>query len=376
MASIEYYNGNDYNYLFRQALLKAKNKGLLNVPENVIEDICNGVDIENIYSLFLSVYTDTLAEYYKDAQKIYEANDLNKATGNDLDIIGQKLGLSRYDATKASTTLQFSTNDELTGTVDIPIGVEVTGQDGIIYATTEAFTLNQTTVSVSVGAMSKSKGSAARVKVGQLNQVVTPITGLNNISVVNTTPSYGGKDRESDDDYRERLQKWRYSEQKGNEYAFRNALDNLDGLDDYRLIPKWDGAGTVKVITIPGTATVRQSVYNTVISEAARFDEDVSVFGAVEYPVDVFCSINVDYDLINPYSLTEKQDIKNRTQQSIVDYVSNLGIGQDFIPFKLGVYINDTVPEVKDVKFTLPESPVVVDDESVIKLTNVNVVIE
>ena len=129
MASIEYYNGNDYNYLFRQALLKAKNKGLLNVPENVIEDICNGVDIENIYSLFLSVYTDTLAEYYKDAQKIYEANDLNKATGNDLDIIGQKLGLSRYDATKASTTLQFSTNDELTGTVlnEAP----QLGQDGI-----------------------------------------------------------------------------------------------------------------------------------------------------------------------------------------------------------------------------------------------------
>ena len=77
MASIEYYNNKDYNYLFREALLKAKDKGLLDVSEKVIDDICNGVDIENIYSLFLSVYSDSLAGFYKDAQDIYEANDLN-----------------------------------------------------------------------------------------------------------------------------------------------------------------------------------------------------------------------------------------------------------------------------------------------------------
>ena len=376
MASIDYYNGKDYNYLFRQALVNAKDKGLLDVSEEVIEDICNGVDIENIYSLFLSVYTDTLAGYYKDAQKIYEANDLDKATGEDLDVIGQKLGLSRYEATEASTTLQFSTTDELTGTVNIDAGLEVTGPTGIVYSTTEEFTFNQTTVSVAVGAMSETPGRSARVKTGELDQVLTIPEGLTNITVVNTTPSYGGKDKESDDDYRERLSKWRYIEQKGNEYAYRNALNNLDGLNDYRLIPKWDGAGTVKVIAIPSTSVVKQSVYNAIQSEAVLFDEDVTVVGAVEYPVDVYCSINVDYDVINPYSLTEKQDIKNRTTQAIIDYVDNLGIGQDFIPFKLGVYINDRIPEVKDVIFTLPEKPVVVNDESIIKLTNVDVVIE
>lgn len=376
MASIEYYNGNDYNYLFRQALVKAKDKGLLDVSEQVIEDICNGVDIENIYSLFLSVYTDTLAGYYKDAQKIYEANDLDKATGMDLDIIGEKLGLPRYEATKASTTLQFTTTDELTTTVDIPAGVEVSGPNGIVYRTTEAFTFNASTSTASVGAMSKTPGRSARVKTGELDEVLTIPESLTNLTVVNTSPSYGGKDEESDDDYRERLSKWRYIEQKGNEYAYRNALNNLDGLDDYRLIPKWDGAGTVKIITIPSTSTVKQSVYNTVQADAVLFDEDVTVVSAIEYPVEVYCSINVDYDVINPYSLTEKQDIRNRTEQAIIDYVDSLNIGQDFIPFKLGVYINDNIPEVKDVSFTLPEKPVVVDDESIITLTNITVFIE
>lgn len=370
------YNNKDYKALFTEALNKAKNNGLLNVSETTIADIVNGVDIENMYSLFLSVYSEVLSEFYIDAEEIYEANDLSLATGHDLDVIGGKLGLPRYEATRASTTLQFSTNDTLTNVVTVPKGVECTGADGVIYVTDNSFSFNDTVDTVTVGATSKSTGKSTRVKTGSINTVLTSVAGLSNLSVTNTTASYGGRDGETDDDYRRRLRNWRQIEQKGNEYAYRNCLDNLDGLEDYRLVPKWDGAGTLKIITIPGTSSIRNNVYNTVQSEAVRFDEDLTIVGASEYDIEVYCTINVDYDVLNPYSLSEKQDIRLRTIQSIKDYVSSLGIGDDFIPFKCGVYLNKVIPELKDISFMLPSKPVIVNDESIISLTDVTVIIE
>lgn len=372
----KHYAEKDYKKIYKELLIDARTKGLLNLSDARIDEIVDGINVENIYALFLSVYADKISEYYEDAQKVYEANDVNLATGHDLDVIGEKLGLRRQGATSASTTLQFTTTDDLSNVLTIDKGVEVVGEDGIIYKTTESFTLSPTDKTVTVGGMSKATGSGVKVKTGHLNKILTTITGLNNLKVVNTTQSYGGNDGESDDEYRERLLHWREIEQRGNEFAYRNVLNNLDGLDDYRLIPQWDGAGTIKVICNPGTPTIKQNAYDHLQAEATLFEEDLSVVSATEYPIEIYCYINVDYDIINPYSITEKQDIKNRATQAMEDYIGTLKIGMDFIPFQAGIYVNNKVPEIKDIHFDKPSKPVVVEEESIITLTSLDVVIE
>lgn len=65
--------------------------------------------------------------------------------------------------------------------------------------------------------------------------------------------------------------------------------------------------------------------------------------------IDVYATVNVDIDQINPYSDTEKEDIRSRIIQAIKvfidggytvsnEYYPGLLIGEDFIPYKLGVF--------------------------------------
>lgn len=378
----KYYHNIDYNVLYRQALKDAIDKKLLNIPEETIEDIMKGKDIENVYVLFLSIYAKIISDYYLNAQEIYESNDIKLAEGNDLDIIGLKLGLPRYEPTKASTIIEFTTSDILDHTVVVEEGVELISDTGQTYTTDESFIFDSSVKTARVNATSNGRGSGVRVKTGELDTIITEIPGINIIFGENIIPSIGGKDAESDEDYRTRLINWRLIEQKGNEYAYRNVLDNFDGLDDYQLIPKWDGAGTVKVVLkeikqdTTSIGYTRKQVYDALQEKAVRFDEDLTIISAPEYPINIYCNINVDYDVINPYSLTEKEDIKNRTVQAIKDYVAQLKIGEDFIPFKCGVYLDEVFEGIKNIDFTSPKNPIVIEDESVITLSDVDVIMD
>lgn len=364
----------DYKTIFKRLLVKANSEGLLNLTESTIEDLVNGVDIENMYALLLSVYGNEEAELYDYAYQVYLANDINLATGHDLDVIGEKLGLPRYGATKATTTIQFSTEDTLLEPVTVQAGIECETSNGGIYVTDTEFSI-ASEGSTTVTATSKWSGKLSRVSTGTINTIITHVSDVN-LTCTNITPSYGGRDAETDTDYRARLKNWRKIAEKGNEESYRNVLNNLDGLEDYRLVPKWDGTGTIKIITVPSTDTIKNNVYNKIQEEAVLYDEDLTVVGANEYPIEIYCQINIDYDVLNPYSLTEKREIGLKVERSIHEYIDKMKLGQDFIPFQCGVYLNQNIPELKDISFSKPDAPIVIDDDSKITLTECKVVIE
>ena len=59
-----------------------------------------------------------------------------------------------------------------------------------------------------------------------------------------------------------------------------------------------------------------------------------------------------------------------------------LGIGEDFIPYQLGVFIHEQVPELKNITFTSNDpnvdanAPVSITDEQQVKIDNMVIVME
>ena len=90
--------------------------------------------------------------------------------------------------------------------------------------------------------------------------------------------------------------------------------------------------------------------------------------------------------MINPYSSVEKESIKARIEEAVQLYVegnvteyTGLRIGEDFIPYQLGVFISKLVPELKDITFKYPRDtngeviPITITDEQKASLHDVNI---
>ena len=83
----------------------------------------------------------------------------------------------------------------------------------------------------------------------------------------------------------------------------------------------------------------------------------------------------MDIDRLNPYSASEKDVIEAKIISAIKifidggyrvngDWYEGLYLGEDFIPHKLAVFLDDEIPELKNISFKYPEDYVqILDDE-------------
>ena len=162
---------------------------------------------------------------------------------------------------------------------------------------------------------------------------------------------------------------------KGSNEAFEEYLANFEGIEGYKLVPNWNGTGTVKVILNPGTPDILNRAYNDLQNKVTQIDEDINMFAPTEKTIDIFAIVNVNIDQINPYSDLEKENIRSRIITAIRVFIdggyrvdnnwySGLNIGEDFIPHKLAVFLDNEIPELKNIDFNYPENFIeILDDE-------------
>lgn len=362
MKSINYIE-KDYETIFSEMIRSAYHKKLLSEDEYFIEHINNLEDIENNYVMLESVYAWEINQIYKSMTQIYESNDIDKAVGNDLDVIGSKLGMSRPSAQKSQVALVFTKKSPSSTAITIPKGTLVSDKDGLYYVTIETKILYPDISSVTVQAECTIAGYEGRVGKNTLNYVVS---GVNNVIVNNPRSSGGGRDAYSDNEYRELLKAWAYSHIKGTKEAYEWYFANRNGVDGYKLIPLWDGTGTVKCIIDPANEYLEEQISKELLQNVQLFDDDVYVVGARNVTVDIDCAVNVNIDETIEYSLPELEELELRVEDAIHTYIDGgyyttrwgderyykgMQIGQDFIPHKCAVFIDSQVPEVKTIEF-------------------------
>ena len=121
-----------------------------------------------------------------------------------LDICGDEVNTPRLEASAARCTLRFSATG-LRGEVDIPVGTQVAAGD-VVFATLEQGRLSVNRPQTDLQAACTETGKRGNDwAVGQINTLLTPLTGASQIAAQNISIPTGGAETESDDAYRERV---------------------------------------------------------------------------------------------------------------------------------------------------------------------------
>lgn len=194
---------------------------------------------------------DTLAANAKEFEKAYAEMDLmmeaafpQTSWGGYLDYLADELaGLSRRKATSATAVLTIS------GTAGAKIPKGSVFSTGSSNFTTNAETVVGSDGVVEVKATASATGAGGNVGAGTIIKIPIPIYGVS--QVTNKEAASGGYEEESDDALRERLLfAVRQPATSGNVYHYIEWATAVPGVGAVKVLPLWNGNGTVKVIVV------------------------------------------------------------------------------------------------------------------------------
>ncbi len=370
------YSQKYYEEIFEKMLNDSVENGLISHAEDFTSYIENKEDISNYYVMDKSVIAEMFASFYEDLTAVYNSIDIDIAEGEDLDNLGKIVGISRPMATYAMAEITF-TISQIQNEEEIIITDEiiVSTEKGIQYRTLEEVYIPIDETSATVQAIALEPGISSKVIENTLTNIESEFDIEGNITCTNMKSSSGGSETYTDSQYRELLKNWIKINLKGSNEAYEYYFASFDGIDGYRIVPNWDVTGTVKVIIDPGTDYQLNEAYDGLQNIVSQATEDIIMFAPNEKLIDVYAIINVDIDQINPYSAVEKEQIKSKILASIKTFIDGgytndgmyyigLEIGEDFIPHKLAVFLDEEIPELKSITFNYPTEYIpILDDE-------------
>ena len=369
------YRERTYEEIFEEALQDSLESGLISHASEFESYIKNKEDISNYYVMDKAVISKMIEDIYiKGLTPVYESAKVEYAEGIDLDTIGSIVGIQRPPATAAEVECVFTLSGSLEEDINIPSGVIVSTNSGIRYKTIEPIFIasgeNETTV------LTKAEEPGVKSKIIE-NSITTLVTDLPyGFSVTNPNSSSGGTEAASDDEYRYFLMNWTKIRIKGSVEAYEYYFANFDGIDSYRIVPNWDGTGTLKCVLDPGYSLQLNTAYNDLQNTVTQATEDITMFAPTNKYIDIYAVVDVDIDQINPYSTVEKDEIKAKIITAIKTFINGgyctdgswypgLYLGEDFIPHKLAVFLDDEIPELQNINFNYPTDYVVILDEEI-----------
>lgn len=248
------------------------------------------------------------------------------ATGEYLDRKVAEQGLTRKAGTYAKGILRITgTKGEV-----IRVGAKVAAEN-VLYAVDETVIIPECGY-IEVGATCTTAGSIGNVKSGKINRF--PVILRNLTAVENITDFTGGYDAETDSELLERyIEKVSRPNVSGNKYHYIEWAKEVAGVGDARVIPLWNGPGTVKVVI---TDAENQPASDKLISKVkSHIDEnkpigaDVTVVSASAYTVNISVKLT-----------TSETDIQDRIERIISDYLSGEALRKAYISYaKIGSLI-------------------------------------
>lgn len=155
------------------------------------------------------------AELWKSMEDLYYSNFVSTAVGDNLDLLGQDLGLARQQLF-AQGVVTFKINNPLPGRQYlVPMGAVVVTATAIAFYTTASLTLSASAPQGDVAVQAFVRGPGGNIAANQITgidpvyqQIYIILSGTTTIQVTNAQPFTGGEQTESDEDYRARLLGW------------------------------------------------------------------------------------------------------------------------------------------------------------------------
>ncbi len=170
------------------------------------------------------------------------------AAGEWLDRHGAQRGVTRREAAHAKGNITFSRYLPMSFDLVIPKGTvcSTTGEAPVEFETLEDGVLTAGSLTVSVPAQAVVGGPSGNAAAGYINTLVTALTGVNYVN--NTAAFTGGREAESDEEYRARILRAYGDPPSGSNAAYyREIALAWPGVTAAGVSPRANGANTVKV---------------------------------------------------------------------------------------------------------------------------------
>lgn len=172
-------------------------------------------------------------------------------------------------------------------------------------------------------------GAIGNVPAGAIDYLPVSIPGVTDIT--NLDPATGGYEEESDNELLERYyEKIKTPSISGNKHHYLVWAKEVAGVGDARVIPLWDGPGTVKVVIIDSN---KEPASQALIDEVSKHIEDERPIGS-DVTVTSAQSKKIDMELtIIKDEMHTLEQVKANISEAISDYFAEVAFKQDFISY-------------------------------------------
>lgn len=259
-----------------------------------------------------------LAQMYIELSGIYDQVFIDTAVGKALDKLVEQNGVKRKDATYALRKGEFN--------MVVPVGNRFSdGENTYIVIENIAGTNNSILRCEQAGAVGNGYYGS-----------LTPITYLQGLTKAELTDIIDmGNDIESDEDLRVRYMESVTAPQfGGNVSDYQNKVKSLTGVGGCKVIPIWNGGGTVKLIITNSQGGVPTSSLVNDVQEAVDPNQDqqglgiapighiVTVEGAAAKKIAVSATFTLE-------SGVDPTDIQNSVNNVVDNYFKSLSVNWD-----------------------------------------------
>lgn len=374
-----------YKTFLESAIGAGIEEGVINTDQNYLEMLINGENVDNFIIMLMSVHAAVLTELREEIDKVYDSFDVELAIDEDLDALGDLVGVSRLDGSKASVILTFALPLGAEETITVPEGIIVRTDTNIRFVTDEPIIFDIGSKETDVLALAMVEGTNQNVEANSIRYIESELPDGLELTVNNNDASVGGSSMQDDDEFREIVKNSFVIHQRGSLGAYEQYFEDYDGLRSYNIVPLWDGPGTIKIV-LEATENIeyhREKVEEELREDVLVADEDLTVIGAEKQNITLDIIADVGIDSIYPVSDLMKKQIASKIVDSVYTYVNGgttsdgevitgLGIGDDFIPFQLAVFVNENIYEVQSLRITYPDSVIVAKEDNVINIADKN----
>lgn len=312
-------------------------------PEAIKAEILSGLDLwDTSEGSFADICVSGAAlriwQVYQQMNALVPMFYVDESSGAFIDKACSNYGLTRKAGSKATVTLTLTGT---TGTT-VPAGTTFLTDGNLAFLTGAAVTLSAG--SATVAATAAENGVAYNVAAGAVTHAAVSISGV--AAVTNTAAAAGGLDDETDAALVKRLYtRLQQPPTSGNAYHYELWALEVSGVGYAKVLPLWNGNGTVKVLLAgQDGGAVQSGVVSaavTHIEEERPIGATVTVASAAELTVNIAASVTID-------GSTNLAAVKSKLTQLVTDYLRSLVFSTYTVNYNRIGYLLLSIPGVVD----------------------------
>lgn len=215
--------------------------------------------------------------------------------------------------------------------------------------------------------ISKEEGEQNNLPIGAINKIVLTTQGIS--SVKNEVETKDGYNTETDEELRARyLFKIREIITSGNANHYRDWALSVDGVGACKVLPLWNGNGTVKVVIINSNKEVADSDLLERVKNHIEKERPVGANVTVTSATPKIINISVEVEILENFV---KENVKEDIKKNVNKYFQDVAFKTEYLSFaKVGSVIltSEGVGDYKNLKLNQGTENIEIGEEELIKL--------